>query len=76
MLGEVLTALNIIKAVIDIWDRIKPSPKADSARELGLQVEAGNGAQNRFYIGVLLQSCDGIPQFQLLTLATLVHLTL
>ena len=34
MLGEVLTVLNIIKAVMDIWGRVKPAQTAESAKQL------------------------------------------
>lgn len=46
MLGEVLTVLNIIKGVMDIWDRVKPTSTVESARQVTQQVEQQAGTQD------------------------------
>jgi len=45
MLGEILTVLNIVKAVIDIWDRVKPAQTAESARQAAQQTQQQADAQ-------------------------------
>ena len=46
MLGEVLTVLNIIKGVMDIWGRVKPAQTVESAKQLTQHVEQQAGAQD------------------------------
>lgn len=55
MLGEVLTVLNIAKAVIDIWDRVKPSDRAREAAGVGraLERQAQSAADPRAVVATL-----------------------
>jgi len=46
MIGEVLTALNIIKGVLDIWDRVKPKQTAELAQRVVQIVEQRASTQN------------------------------
>lgn len=46
MIGEVLTALNIIKAVLDIWDRVKPKQTAELAQRVAKIVEQHASTQD------------------------------
>ena len=46
MIGEVLIALNIIKSVLDIWDRVKPKQTAESAQRVAQIVKQSASKQD------------------------------
>jgi hypothetical protein len=46
MIGEVLIAINIIKSVLDIWDRVKPKQTAESAQRVAQIVEQRASTQD------------------------------
>lgn len=53
MLGEISTALSIIKGVMDIWDRVKPKQTVESVRRVAREVEQHADTQD---VGEVIQT--------------------